>query len=369
MASPSWDRVIARRLERSSLGPRAEDIVVVAGNVLGVHAQVQVSAELQLAARVEGIVRDDVRAALWERRTLARAWTIRGTLHLHPAADLPLWLAARRAVSSPSELGEWRDPNGGVHPPLGAEEVAAARAAVWEVLDGRCLLREELANEVVQRVGPAARTRLTSGFAFLLGDLCHGPPRGAKITLTRPDQWLGGWREVDEGEALREVARRFVRTYGPVRPVDFSEWFGPKPTAARELFESIELEEVDVAGHRAWVLAGDTRFPTLDSAVRLLPEYDVYVMGFRERDRLVPDRVRERVAAHGRGRYEGPAGVRFLLVDGVCAGLWERKARGKRVELRVAPVRRLTRAQRAGLGEEAARIGAFLGLEPSLVVE
>src|SRR5262249_8197799 len=46
------------------------------------------------------------------------------------------------------------------------------------------------------------------------------------------------------------------------------------------------------------------------------------VMGFRERDQLVPGRVREQVARHRRGRYEGPAGVRFLVGDGGAAGGW-----------------------------------------------
>ena len=368
MVTPTWEQVRGRRLARSWLLERGGDVVEIAGSVLGLHAQVQVSAELQLAARVTGLVRADVRAALWERRELVKAWTVRGTLHLHPAAELPLWFAARRAVAPPSGLDAWRDPAGVVHPPLEAEEVAAVRAAVWEVLDGRCLLRDELVAEVVERVGPASRTRLASGFAFFLGDLCHGPPQGTKITLTRPDQWAPSWHEADESEALRDVAQRFLRTYGPARPVDFAEWFGPKPADARSLFESLELEEVDVEGHHAYVLAGDTSFPDAPRRVRLLPEYDVYVMGFREREQLVPERIREQVAAHGRGRYEGPAGVRFVLVDGVCAGLWERTTRGKRIELRVALARRLTRAQRAELGEEAERIGSFLGLEPSLVV-
>jgi hypothetical protein len=131
----------------------------------------------------------------------------------------------------------------------------------------------------------------------------------------------------------------------------------------------LDLEEIDVEGHTAWVLRGDSRFAASSQSVRLLPEYDVYVMGFRERDRLVPERVREQVAAHGRGRYEGPAGVRFVLADGVCAGIWERKLSGRRVELRVSLARRLTRAQRAELDDEAERIGTFLGAEPSLVVE
>src|SRR5919197_644530 len=183
MVTPTWEQVRGRRLARSGLLEPGGGVAEIAGGVLGLHAQVQVSAELQLAARVTGLVRADVRAAVWER------------------------------------------------------------------LDGRCLLRDELVAEVVERVGPASRTRLASGFAFFLGDLCHGPPQGTKITLTRPDQWAPSWHEADESEALRDVAQRFLRTYGPARPVDFAEWFGPKPADARSLFESLELEEVDVEGH------------------------------------------------------------------------------------------------------------------------
>ena len=378
-AKVGWNEVRARRLARSSLSGRAGGarLVEVVGALCGVHAQVQASAELQLAARVDGIVQADVRTALWEERALVKAWTIRGTLHLHPADELALWHAARRAVLGPAdtELPEWRDPAGVLHPALGADEVAAVRTAVREALDGRCLLRDELAEEVVSRVGAAPRDRLRSGFAFFLGELCQGPPQGSRITLARPDQWVDGWQEVtDEREALREVCRRFLLTYGPARPADFSEWFGTaafRVAEARSLFDELagELEEVAVEGRGAFVLAGDRSFPAPSSLVRLLPEYDVYVMGFRERDRLVPEPMRELIASHGRGRYEGPAGVRLVLVDGVAAGLWERRKRGKRVELDVRLARRLGKARRTELDREADRVGAFLGLEPVLSVD
>jgi hypothetical protein len=341
-------------------------------DVGGIHAQVMAAAELSLAARVDGITQQDVRDALWRDRTLVKAWTLRGTLHLHAAGELALWFAARRAVAGPlaEELEEWRDPAGVLHPAVESDEVKVMRAAVLEALDDRCLLREELAAEVVRRVGPKHERRLLSGFAFFLSDVCQGPPQGNKVTFARPDQWIEGWQPVEEQEALREVCRRYLRTYGPARPAHFGEWFALKPPDARALFESLseELQEVVVEGHAAYVLAGDTAFPKPEPVVRLLPEYDVYVMGFREREHLVPDGVKEKVAAHGRGRYEGPAGVRFLLVDGVTTGLWERKKRGRRIELWVDPVRRLTRPERTQLDAEAERIGAFLGLEPALTI-
>jgi hypothetical protein len=350
--------VRARRLARSCLTDRSSELVDVVRAVCGVHAQVQASAELQLCARVDGLTQQDVRDALWRDRTLVKAWTLRGTLHLHPADELALWLAARPARDE--GLEEWRDPAGVVHPPVRADEVQEIRAAVREALDGRCLLREELAAEVLLRVKTKHAARLRSGFAFFTDELCQGPPQGNKITLARPDQWIDGWRPVDRDEALCEVVRRFLDAYGPSRPQEFRAWFG------EALFDVVEVEEVDVEGRPAFVLAGDTDFPEPQTSVRLLPEYDVYVMGFRERDQLVPEKVREQVAAHGRGRYEGPAGVRFLLVDGVAAGLWERKKHAKRIELTVSPARRVART---ALKREVERIGAFLGLEPVLTVE
>src|SRR6266487_2410556 len=376
MVAATWDEVRARRLARSSLAARAPAarLVDVAHDLGGVHAQVQAAAELQLAFRVDGIAQAGVREALWERRLLVKAWTLRGTLHLHPAVELALWHAARRAVAgAPGELAAWRDPAGVLHPEVGRDEGEAIRAAVWDALDGRCLLREELAGEVAARVGPEHEERLRSGFAFFLAELCQGPPQGAKVTFVRPDQWIYGWRDVEERAALLEVCRRYLRTYGPARPGDFREWFSSpafRPADARALFDALgdELEDIDVEGRHAHVLAGDTAFPAQQHSLRLLPEYDVYIMGFREREQLVPESVRRHVAAHGRGRYEGPAGIPFVLVNGVAAGLWKRKKRGKRLELQVSPTRGLTRPQRAQLDAETERIGALVDLEPVLTV-
>jgi hypothetical protein len=62
VTSVSWAEVIARRLERSHLTRRRAGLVEVGSEVGGIQAQLQSSAELQLAARVEGITQADVRA-------------------------------------------------------------------------------------------------------------------------------------------------------------------------------------------------------------------------------------------------------------------------------------------------------------------
>ena len=76
--------------------------------------------------------------------------------------------------------------------------------------------------------------------------------------------------------------------------------------------------------------------------------------------------ARARVFAHGRGRFEGAAGLPVLLIDGIVAGMWERRPRGRRVELRVESFIRLTAAQRRQLEAEAVRIGEFFDAEVAL---
>jgi hypothetical protein len=351
--SLTWDEVRSRRLARNHLVARApaERLVEVVRDVCGIHAQVMGSAELQLAARVEGITQGDVREALWERRELVKTWTLRGTLHLHPADELGLWTAARRGVVGEAD-----------YVADNVEEADAVVAAIGAALAGKRLTREELADAVSERVGPGPREKLASGWGYYLGDaasagvLCFGPPSGSKVTFVHPGDWLGPQREWEPREALREVARRYAATYGPVSHRQFREWFTARSftaQAARNLFAELALPESESA-------------PVSGRSVRLLPEYDPYVMGFRERDHLVPPAVREQVAAHGKGRYEGPAGTPFLLVDGICAGIWSRRKRAKTIELTVEPVRKLTRDERAGVEAEAERIGSFLGLQPSL---
>ena len=323
----------AGRLARSHLARRApaERLVEVVRDVCGIHAQVMGSAELQLAARVEGITQADVREALWERRTIAKTWTTRSTLHIHPADELSLWTAARRAVEEPGRID--------------------LVTAIGDALRAGPLTREQLADAVLERVPSAPRDELASGWGFHVSDaaaagvLCFGPPLGARVTFVHVDDWLGPQQHWKPEEALQEVARRYATTYAPVGLRQLREWLAAKVDV-----------DVPVVASTAGV----------GSSVRLLSEYDPYVMAFREREHLVPPEVRAQIAAHGKGRFEGPAGTPLLAVDGLASGIWRRKKSAKRIELTVEPARRLTRLERAGVEAEAERIGSFLGLGPVL---
>jgi winged helix DNA-binding protein len=340
MRSLTWPEVIARRVARSHLlepAPRGQLLDVVRDVAL-VQAQVLPAAELGIGVRVRGVSAADVRAELYERRTLVKTWSIRGTLHLVPADELPLWAAAARGP----------DPS----------RPAPVDQAIAGALDGRCLTRQELAEAV-------GDDRLLSGWGELLwtpavtGKLCFGPPRGANVTFVRADQWIGGWRDVDPLDARREVLGRYLRAYGPATPDDFRRWSGFGRDDSRALFEEADLEEVRVEGRRAWLLADDDDgFEDGAGCVRLLPRYDAYVLGFRPREALVPGPVKERIAQDPRGRFETVTGMSPLVVDGVVTGLWRKT---KETELEIEHVLPLPRGRKRELDAAVARVEELLG--------
>src|SRR5579884_2294460 len=83
-------------MQRHHLDHRAPagSMLAVARRICGLHAQVMSSAQLSLWARVEDLDRCWLQRALWQDRTLVKTWAMRGTLHLLPADEFPLWQAA-----------------------------------------------------------------------------------------------------------------------------------------------------------------------------------------------------------------------------------------------------------------------------------
>jgi hypothetical protein len=366
----TWDEVRARRLHRGHLvhlAP-ADRVVEVVADAAGIQAQVLSAAEVAVVARVADVTLTDIRSELWERRSLVKTWGPRGTLHLLPARELPMWMAAMRAVRADgAEL--WRELAG----VTAAQEQELARAT-RDALDGRSLTRDGLATEVAVRVGSWARERLLSPWGDLLspaaltGALCFGPSVGARVTFVRADQWIGGWPEVDEATALDEVARRFLHAYGPSTAAEFGRWVGATPTTAERVFRRLagELEAVDVEGTAAVGLRTDMA-DTVTAArdlVRLLPQYDAFVLGSRPREQLIPAAVNARIRGYRRGKFEGAVALSTVMVDGRLIGIWERRVKARRLEISIELVGSLSASAQEALDVEVVRVAAAFEREP-----
>ncbi len=296
----TWDEASARRYGRQLLRTPAHSgtsVAAVVSTLLAVHAQVLSAAELSVALRLDGSTRQDVRSALWDDRSLVKTYGPRGTIHLLTADELPFWSAALTAVPGRTT------PHPAVRMTSGQQEQVVA--AIGDALDGRQLTIDELSEEVVARTGPWAGDLVLEAFqgkwprwrqvmhrAGQLGALCFAPNRGRKATYTRPPRFA----PLPADEALATLVRHYLYAYGPATPQHFAKWAAAPRGWAASLFASLlaspassgGIEEVDFEGERAWVVAGDTDFPTEGvRGVRLLPYFDAYAVAAQPRERMV----------------------------------------------------------------------------------
>jgi Winged helix DNA-binding domain len=364
--------VLAWRLRRQYLDQRATrgEALGVVRQICGLHAQVMSSAELTLWTRVKDLEPDAVRKALWEERSLVKTWAMRGTLHLLPASELPIWVGAQGVLKPRHHTPSWLRYFG-----LTREEAESLIAAIPKALDDRMLTREELAQEVGRLVGSEdLGGKLRQSWGALLkpaafhGDLLFAPSVGQYARFARPDRWLEEWQPAETEEAAREVTRRYLGAYGPATREEFARWFGTNsPAQAGRLIEGLgeEIVAVEIEGSRAWILG--EHLPELEAAepsgvVRLLPAFDHYVVAApRDREAVLPEALKCRVY-----RSQGWLSP-VLLVDGRMEGLWRHNRKGGRLIVEIEPFATQPEWVRRETEEEAERLARFLGGELELV--
>ncbi|NUO96985.1 MAG: winged helix DNA-binding domain-containing protein [Nonomuraea sp.] len=330
----------------------------------GAHAQVMSAAELSVGLRLDGVTRVQVREALWEGRSLVKTYGPRGTVHVLPACDLPMWLSALSSIPAVT-----RAPEGVRLTPEQTDQVVQAVRDVLSVVPD--LTIDELSDAVIGATGPWAgdlvmpafggmwpRWRQAMFVAAHRGAFVFGPVRGRKVTyIAGPD----GPVPLD---GRGELARSYLAAYGPATPAQFARWAGGPVAWAAEAFAAAGVEEVLFEGSPAWVLAGDTAVPDgPPRGVRLLPYFDAYLVAGMPRELLYPGMAWERALSGGQaGNFP------VLLVDGAVRGVWHQRRSGSKIDVTVEPIGDLTAGQLRELDDQVERVGEILEGKPRLTI-
>lgn len=365
-ASLKWAQVTARRLQRQHLDERAprKEMLRVAQDICGLHAQVTSSAALTLWARVDGVKRSDLDAALWKKRTLVKTWAMRGTLHMFPTKDFPVWLAAQQTRLPYYRRPSWLRYFGFKDP----RELDRMIDAVGAVLEDKELTREELVTAVARKLrskslGESLRGSWGSALkpAAFTGNLCFAPGSATTVAFTNPRTWLGGIKEVDPDAAMLEVTRGFLAAYGPATREDLARWWGASPGEGTKMIRSLgdDVTAVDVEGEYAWVLAAD--LPGVEAAravksVVLLPAFDQYVVGVTKHARVLMPGPHKDLVYRAQG-WLSPV----ILVDGRMLGTWRHERKGRKLTISFQPFVKLPTRVRRAVEAEAESLAGFLG--------
>ncbi len=364
MSDFTWQQVHAFRLQRHYLTQPAPsvDLVDVVSCTCGMQAQVMSAAQLALRARIPDLSPQDIERALWQDHTLVKVWSMRGTLHLLPARDLSLYVAALKPYRLEQER-RWLARYG-----VDDHAVEAMAVAILAALRDGPLTRRQLTQALQPRLkhsAPQIQDLVEHGwgglgkYVCLQGELCVGPNQGQETTFVRRDRWLADWQDIPGEQAEDWLLRRYLAAYGPATVQDFAAWAGLNVRAARHIWQRLqpEMETISVEGIDAAVLQSD--LPTLQAAslasqvLHLLPSFDVYLLGHRSKSHLVADDHYKRV--YRAAGWLSPV----LLIDGRIAGVWSYTRRGKLLQVSIEPFETISKRQQTRIERRGQEIAGF----------
>jgi winged helix DNA-binding protein len=357
--APAWSssQIHAFRLYRHHLlDPKPADPLTICRDVCGVQAQLMAAAHLQLWARNHSITRAQIEECLWTERSLVKTSLMRQTMHLVPAEEFSLYIAALRRSRFSAAFAVM------ARCKISREEAGDLTALILETLSAGPLGRAALYSAIRPNVSKRVRDWMNKVWSIVRlpvaeGLVCHGPGEGNQATFVRTDQWLPKQKMPDELSAKCELFRRYLRAYGPATLKDFAHWSGMSMPEARELAPLVK-SELEVAGGLL-ILREDVKVlqkvPAGSDSVHLLPNFDVYLLAHATKDHFLNPEFYKRV-------YRNQGWISpVLLIGGEIAGVWRYDITGKRLTVKVEAFRNVTRRLHRQVEQQAEALAQFFG--------
>lgn len=310
-----------------------------------------------LGLRMPGLTDDVVEDAFTAGRIL-RTHVMRPTWHFVAPEDIR-WLLALTAPRVNTASGS-------IYRRYGLDAAAFKRssAVIAKALrGGKHLTREELRGHL-ERAGIEI-TETTHMACYMMhaeldGLICSGPRRGKQFTYALVDERVPKAKALTRDEALVELTRRYFRTRGPATLHDYAWWSGLSMADVRKGVAELgsELVEETVAGRSFW-LAADFATPAKEPSptAHLLPNYDEYFIGFRDRSDIAESAPPKVALEHG-----GALAAHILIVDGMTVGGWNRAVKPNEAVIELKLLRPLSKREARAVDAAARRYEAFLGI-------
>lgn len=350
---------------------KTNKLVKVIDDICGLHAQASQTPYLSLWNRVEDFEDSLLDKALYRDKALVKVWCMRGTLHVIPSQDLPIYNRALRRMWFEHHGRFMQAPN---WPPIG-ERKKRIYPAVLKALAQKPLKRNDLNNKVrfLLKDDSKPYQRLFSGWGGILketayeGLTVHAEPCEREACFARLDQWLPhiSLSKISEEEAKTKLLIKYLRGYGPASQQDFCLWSGLMAGDAKKAIETAgsQIEEIEIKGAKGQFLILKEYLKALDSlsldektSPKLLPKFDSYVLGHKDRSRIIADEHKKHVF-----RKAGDIAA-TLLINGRIAGTWKHKKTKNSLTVTLTPFRKLSHEELEEIEKEVEELARFMGV-------
>jgi hypothetical protein len=320
-----------------------------------VQAQDYGGALWAIALRMTGATERSIEQAI-AARAIVRTWPMRGTLHFVAAQDVRWLLALLTPRVIAASAGRCRQ--------LDLDETTFARSKevfAKALQGGKQLTRDEMLQELEQT---GISTTGQRGYHLLGrsaqdGLICFGTRRGKQQTFTLLDEWVPLTRRLPRDEALAELTRRYFTSHGPATMQDLMHWAGLTAAEAKTGLAAAgkALIQETIADRVYWMPCEAPEINHATPSVHLLPGFDEYLLGYRDRSAVLDPAYAQRICPGGNGMFSPT-----IVIDGVVIGTWKRTFKGGAVVIETTPFQPLTAAENEALSTAADRYGEFLGL-------
>lgn len=257
-------------------------------------------------------------------KEIVLTWPMRGTIHFVPAEDAKWMLGLMAQKGVRAGLAHARQ--------LGVDNAIMARAeAVFTAAlsGGKQLMRGAMMQCLID-VG--IDTTAQRGYLLLrhfsqTGLLCLASAEGKQQTFALLDEWVPSSKMLEKEEALAEIASRYFISHGPATIRDFANWTGLAMSDAKTALQIVEsrlLCEI-IDGNEFYF--SDNSFPAI-SGVHLLPGFDEYFLGYKDRGHIISPEHASKVVPGGNGIFKP-----MIVSDGRVVGTWKRTLKKASVEV------------------------------------
>lgn len=303
---------------------KKKKVVNIVKDICALHAQVPTSPYISLWNRMNNFQIKDLEDSLYQQRSLVKIWCMRGTLHIIPTENLSEYYQSTKKIGAKKHF-----------------HFNQYHQKIVDVLSkNESLTVKEIRSQIIQQKKNEPGQNLIKDNPGIIREMCHkallvptkpkGQWKSNLHTYNLLKQWLPTVKldMVDELEAKKKIIMRYISVFGPVQLEDISWWLGSPKREVQDILplirDKIEVVRLSQMKGIFFIDRSDLdclrEFSNDRPSIHLLPRFDPYIMGYKNRERLIPKHHEKKVYWSTRAEVSAS-----ILVNGRIIGTWSSK--------------------------------------------